>query len=172
LESVDLTALTRQIVLQTKVLASSKDLSLHFVDDEKQRIINGNGELLRRLILILTDNAVKYTPGGGHLVIGIYDCEDNAYLEIKDTGVGISAEDLPHIFERFYRADKARGRAGGAGLGLSIAEWIVRLHGGRIDVNSVVDRGTGFTVCFPKVGITNNLPTADSDFHQNSRLVY
>jgi signal transduction histidine kinase len=151
LESVDLSVPARQVLSQTKVLAASKDLTLDFVDSERSCIINGNAELLRRLVLILTENAVKYTPAGGRLLIRIYDHQDNAYLEVKDTGVGISNEDLPHIFERFFRADKARDRSGGAGLGLSIAEWIVRLHGATIDVSSVVDRGTTFTVRFPKV---------------------
>jgi heavy metal sensor kinase len=160
LESVDLTVLTRQIVLQTKVLASSKDLSLHFVDCEKPRIINGSRELLRRLFLILTENAVKYTPSGGHLGIRIYGREGDTYLEVEDTGVGISPEDLPHIFERFYRADRARDRSGGAGLGLSIAEWIVRLHGASIDVTSTIDRGTTFTVRFLKARATLPAGTA------------
>jgi signal transduction histidine kinase len=70
-------------------------------------------------------------------------------VEVRDTGVGISPEDLPHIFERFYRADKARHRSGGAGLGLSIAEWIVRVHHARIEVASAVDAGTTFTLYFP-----------------------
>jgi heavy metal sensor kinase len=151
LESVDLTVPARQVISQTKVLASSKGLSLDFVDSERRYIINGNAELLRRLVLILTENAVKYTPVGGRLLIRIYDREDNTCLEVNDTGIGISSEDLPHIFERFFRADKARDRSGGAGLGLSIAEWIVRLHGASIDVTSVADRGTTFTVRFPKV---------------------
>jgi signal transduction histidine kinase len=132
-------------------LAASKDLTLDFVDGERGYIVNGNAELLRRLVLILTENAVKYTPAGGRLLIRIYDHHDHTHLEVKDTGVGISNEDLPHIFERFFRADKARDRSGGAGLGLSIAEWIVRLHGATIEVSSLVDRGTTFTVRFPRV---------------------
>jgi len=70
-------------------------------------------------------------------------------VEIRDTGAGISAEDIPHIFERFYRADKARQRSGGTGLGLSIAEWIVRVHHASIEVTSEVDAGTTFTLSFP-----------------------
>jgi signal transduction histidine kinase len=151
LETLDLTAPARQVISQTKVLASSNDLALDFIGGEERYIINGNAELLRRLVLILTDNAVKYTPAGGRVLIRIYNREDNTCLEVKDTGVGISSEDLPHIFERFFRADKARDRSGGAGLGLSIAEWIVRLHGASIDVSSVVNRGTTFTVRFPQV---------------------
>jgi heavy metal sensor kinase len=151
LESVDLAIRARQVISQTKILASSKDLALDFVAGERCYIINGNADLLRRLVLILTDNAVKYTPAGGRVLIRIYDHEENTCLEVKDTGVGISSEDLPRIFERFFRADKARHRSGGAGLGLSIAEWIVRLHGASIDVTSVVDRGTTFTVRFPKI---------------------
>jgi len=151
LESVDLTVPARQVISQTKVLASSKDLALDFVGGEVRCIINGNAELLRRLVLILTDNAVKYTSAGGRVLIRIYNHEDNTCLEVKDTGVGISSEDLPHIFERFFRADKARDRSGGAGLGLSIAEWIVKLHAASIDVISVVDGGTTFTVRFPQI---------------------
>jgi heavy metal sensor kinase len=150
LESVDLSVAARQALFQTKVLASAKGLALHFVDTEEPCIVQANAELLRRLFVILIENAVKYTPAGGSIFIRIGDREDNTYLEVKDTGIGIPAEDLPQIFERFYRADKARDRSGGAGLGLAIAEWIVRLHGASIDVTSEVDRGTSFTVHLAK----------------------
>ena len=80
-------------------------------------------------------------------------------MEIRDTGAGISAEDIPHIFERFYRADKARQRSGGTGLGLSIAEWIVKMHHASIEVTSEVDAGTTFTLSFPVSRMVDSSPT-------------
>jgi heavy metal sensor kinase len=170
LESVDLSLPACQALFQTKVLASAKGLDLQFVDAGKPCIVYANAELLRRLFVILIENAVKYTPTGGSLFIRIYDRGDNADLEVKDTGIGISPEDLRHIFERFYRADKARDRSGGAGLGLAIAEWIVRLHGASIDVVSELDRGTTFTVRLAKARASRH--TMVPDFHQNSRFIF
>ena len=90
-----------------------------------------------------------YTPSGGQTLVSLVAAEKSLKIEITDTGVGIAPEDLPHIFERFYRADKARLRSGGAGPGLSSAEWIARVHHARIEVASRVDIGTTFTLYFP-----------------------
>jgi signal transduction histidine kinase len=149
LETVDLMAPFRDAAVQTDLLASTKKLSVKVIGAERPCLVHGNADLLRRLFLILADNAVKYTPTGGRITLSVSAGDKDLRVEVKDTGVGISAEDLPHIFERFYRADKARQRSGGAGLGLSIAEWIVRVHHASIEVASTVDAGTTFTVCFP-----------------------
>lgn len=103
---------------------------------------------IRQLALILLDNAIKYTPAGGKISIRLESQGDDAVLSVSDTGVGISSEDLPHIFERFFRADRSR-KAGGTGLGLSIAKWIVEQHGGAINVSSVLGHGTTFVVRLP-----------------------
>ncbi len=109
--------------------------------------------MLRRLALILIDNAVKYTENPGAVEARIDSSGESALLEIRDTGIGIPSEDLPHIFERFYRADPARGsERGGAGLGLAIAHWIVQNHGGEIAVESSPRYGSMFRVSLPLKG--------------------
>jgi signal transduction histidine kinase len=105
---------------------------------------------LRRLFLILIDNAVKYTPAGGKVTVALSGADGFAVTEVRDTGIGISKADLPHIFERFYRADKARTREmGGAGLGLSIGRWIAEAHGGMIEVESTLGQGSVLRVHLP-----------------------
>jgi signal transduction histidine kinase len=154
-EEIDLAVQARRALKQMEVLASSKGLSLHFLADNRCFLINGDLALIRRLFVILTDNAVKYTPLEGQVSLRIRANDLNIYVEIEDTGAGIPPEDLPHIFERFYRADKARDRSGGAGLGLSIAEWIVKSHGAEIAVRSVADQGTTVALCFPRKHLTS-----------------
>lgn len=98
------------------------------------------------MILILLDNALKYTPDGGKISVSLQiskEIEGEAELTVCDNGIGIAAEDLPHVFERFYRADPARQRdSGGTGLGLSIAHWIVEQHQGGIELTSTPGQGT------------------------------
>jgi len=100
----------------------------------------------------LLDNAIKYTPEGGKVTITVAQRDGHAVLEVADTGLGISANDLPHVFDRFYRADKARSRQmGGTGLGLSIVRSICMAHGGRVTVSSSEGRGSLFRVELPLV---------------------
>jgi two-component system sensor histidine kinase BaeS len=94
------------------------------------------------------DNAAKYTQPGGQIKVALAGNDGGATLTVADNGAGIAAEDLPHIFERFYRADHSR-KAGGTGLGLSIAQWIAEQHGATIQATSTPGRGTTFTVRFP-----------------------
>lgn len=104
---------------------------------------------MTQLLANLVDNAIKYTPEG-EVVVSLERRGRQALLQVQDTGVGIPAEHLAHIFERFYRVDKARSRAeGGFGLGLAICDWIVRAHNGKIEVESAVGRGTTFKVWLP-----------------------
>jgi two-component system, OmpR family, sensor kinase len=112
------------------------------------------GELtrLRQLLLNLVTNAIKYTPRGGRVELSLTREEDTAYFSVRDTGIGIAAADLPHIFERFWRADRARSRAserGGFGLGLAISQYIAQAHGGSLSVQSRLGRGSTFTVTLP-----------------------
>ena len=98
----------------------------------------------------MIDNAVKYTPREGNISVVLNACDGSGITEIRDTGVGISPADLPHIFERFYRADESRAReSGGTGLGLSIAKWIAEAHHGKISVISKVGEGSVFRVEIP-----------------------
>lgn len=111
----------------------------------------GDESKLKQLIVILLDNAVKYTPGGGSVALSLDVSRDNVEIIVSDTGEGIARENLDKIFERFFRADKARSsETGGIGLGLSIASWIVKEHHGTINVDSTPGRGTSFRVSLPK----------------------
>jgi signal transduction histidine kinase len=112
--------------------------------------VQGDEDLLRRLFLILIDNAVKYTPPDGKVEVSVVEKDGTAVGEICDTGIGIASADLPNIFERFYRADKARSReTGGTGLGLSIGRWIAEAHAGSIEVESAPGHGSTFQVRLP-----------------------
>jgi signal transduction histidine kinase len=112
--------------------------------------VHADAEALRRALLILIDNAAKYTPEGGLVRLDLSANDGFAKLSVTDTGIGIAQADLPHIFDRFWRADKARSRSqGGAGLGLSIAKWIAETHAGSITVASEVGKGSVFCLCLP-----------------------
>ena len=113
-------------------------------------IIEADEDLLIQLLLNLLDNALKHTPAGGHIQVGWSLSGENVVLSIADTGSGITEEHMPHLFDRFYRVDQARGRAdGGAGLGLAICQWIAQAHGGTINVTSQPGRGSRFDVSLP-----------------------
>src|SRR3981081_4089279 len=107
---------------------------------------------LRQLFLNLVTNAIKYTPAGGKVELGLGRHPDNVTFAVRDTGIGISAADFPHIFERFWRADRVRSRMserGGFGLGLAISQWIAQAHGGTLTASSRLGRGSLFTVTLP-----------------------
>lgn len=107
-------------------------------------------ERLHQLLVILLDNAFKYTPSGGQIQVACLQLEKNLVLTVQDTGLGIAPAHLPYIFDRFFRGDKARSRkSGGTGLGLAIAKWIVEQHKGKITVESILGKGTKFTVSIP-----------------------
>jgi two-component system, OmpR family, sensor kinase len=131
----------------------------------------GDPDAIKQLLLILVDNAIKYTARGGGVTLGLrvealHGQEKVARLTVVDTGMGIAPEDLPHIFERFYRADRAR-KTGGTGLGLAIGKWIAEAHGGRIEVESSVGAGSIFTVYLPVVA--RQQPLHDRDTGATSR---
>jgi signal transduction histidine kinase len=112
--------------------------------------VRANEPQLRRLLLILVDNALKYTASGGRVTIAAGAGPDGVTISVADTGVGIAPDDLPHVFERFWRADKVRSReAGGTGLGLAIARQIAQRHGADLRVESEVGRGSTFRIRFP-----------------------
>jgi two-component system OmpR family sensor kinase len=113
---------------------------------------------IREMLLNLVTNAIKYTPKGGTIDLTLAEEDDAVSFTVRDTGIGIAPGDLPHIFERFWRADPARSRTGerpGTGLGLAITKWIAEAHGGSITVQSRPGRGTMFTVRFPRVSELN-----------------
>jgi len=135
-------------------------LRLKLEGELRATTVNGDDEMLKRMLLNLLDNAVKYTPPSGEISVGLRSQNGHALIVVTDTGIGIPAADQPRIFDRFYRVDKARSRAlGGAGLGLSIARWIVEAHSGLLSVESIPDRGSVFTVELPVGDSQGSLPT-------------
>lgn len=146
---VELDSLLMEVFNEMRVLAANKvQVKLTDID---QLQVNGDRDRLKQVILNLVANAIQYTPAGGEVFLSLSQVGDNAKLIVRDTGPGIPAEDLPYIFERFYRAEKSRTRSGtgGFGLGLSIAHWIVEQHGGRIEASSREGKGTTFAVWIP-----------------------
>ncbi|MEO5952164.1 MAG: ATP-binding protein, partial [Chloroflexia bacterium] len=118
-------------------------------------VVWGDPVWLGQMMGNLLDNAVKYSPPGGLVKVCLSAKEDAAWVKISDNGPGIEASHIPHIFERFYRADVARNRdneTAGVGLGLAICHWIAEAHGGAITVESTPGQGACFTVCLPCVG--------------------
>jgi two-component system OmpR family sensor kinase len=147
-ETVDLSALVEDTVAASRGAAHARGMSLHV--EGRDVVVNGDPDRLRELISNLVGNAIQYGGSGDRVVCATSAAGTTALLEVRDTGPGIDAADLPHVFERFYRANKARSRsAGGAGLGLAICKWIVESHGGHIRCDSVTGQGTCFTVELP-----------------------
>ncbi len=148
-ESVDLSVMTPALAEQLQPVASAKDVSLTWNCAPNVKVI-GDASWIERIILNVVDNAIKFTPSGGHVEVRVSDGTENAVLEVRDDGIGIPPEALPHIFERFYRADPARSdRADGAGLGLSLVKWAVDQHHGSIRVESGLGKGTRVAIRIP-----------------------
>ncbi|OGO61222.1 MAG: hypothetical protein A2029_06265 [Chloroflexi bacterium RBG_19FT_COMBO_47_9] len=149
-ELVELDTLLLEVLNQMQVLTHDRiQLNLGSID---QVLVCGDRDRLKQVIVNLVGNAINYTPKGGEIVVGLGKVADRAQLTVTDNGPGIAPEDLPHVFERFYRGEKSRTRqkdGKGFGLGLSIAYWIVRNHGGRIEVSSTLGQGTTFCVWLP-----------------------
>jgi signal transduction histidine kinase len=131
----------------TLAQASGVELEL---DEFEETAIYGDPALVRELVIVLLDNAVKFTGAGGQVRVRVQP-EPQPTLTVEDTGRGITADQLPHVFERFYRGDTSRSREGGAGLGLSIARWIASAHDARITLHSDPGSGTRASVAFPRV---------------------
>jgi heavy metal sensor kinase len=148
-EPADLSQVLRKVSPLARIMAQAKGLGFSATIDSKPLPINMDSSAVERLLLALLDNAVKYTPEGS-LSLCSYSHEGQAIVEVQDTGVGISDTDLPHIFDRFYRADQTRSHeVPGSGLGLAIARWIAEMHKGIIEVESELGRGSLFRVLLP-----------------------
>jgi signal transduction histidine kinase len=148
-EVFDLADVTGEVVHRLKNLADTKEISLHLESSDKVLIL-ADSQLFEQVVLILLDNAVKYTPKGGSVTASVGVLNDQPFLRVKDTGIGISPEHLPNLGKRFYRVDKARAReTGGSGLGLSLAFSIVKAHAGNLVLTSQVNEGTTATLTLP-----------------------
>ena len=146
-EPVDLRDVLRSVASELRELAQLRGIRVHMRLDGMEAIIPGNRAALRRLFLVLLDNAIKYSHPQGEVEIAIA-VEDRIVVSVEDFGAGIGSSDLPHIFQRFFRTDKARTETG-HGLGLSLAATIAQVHGATIDVQSQEGKGSVFSVAFP-----------------------
>jgi signal transduction histidine kinase len=148
-EEIDLSELLAGVAAHAEILCRDKGLEFHS-DRMETILVSGDRAKLRELFLNLLDNAIRYSPDGGKLSLTLRRAEEMAVISIADTGIGISEEDISHIFERFYRVDKARSRVeNGVGLGLAICKYIAEIHGGRIEVISRLGEGSTFSVWLP-----------------------
>ena len=146
-DPVDLDRVVVDVLDKVRLLAPHRRIAIATLDPA---VVAGDADRIKQLVLNLVENAIKYTPADGRITVAIRRAGLVAEIEVRDTGIGIPAADLPRVFERFYRADPARTRdAGGTGLGLSIALWIARQHGGDIVLASEPGRGTVATVRLP-----------------------
>jgi signal transduction histidine kinase len=145
----DLAPLAASTTEQMSLLAEDKGISIACKVQDKVSV-DGDRARIKQGVVNLLDNAIKYTPSGGSVSLNVYAREHKAVIEVADTGIGIPAGALPHIFERFFRVDKARSRdAGGAGLGLAIVKSICAAHGGQVRVESVEGQGSRFMAELP-----------------------
>ena len=148
-EVVNLADIARAGARRIQALADQTEISIQVASNDTALVI-GDQTLLEQAVLALLDNAIKYNRRGGHVMVQTATDQGQAVLEVHDTGIGIAAEHLTHLGERFYRVDKARSReAGGTGLGLSIARSIAITHGGALSLKSSPDKGTTATLKLP-----------------------
>ena len=152
-EEVDLRELVSEAAETAGILGEQGGLTVRHEAPDQPVLLEVDRSRIRQLLLNLVTNAIKYTPSGGKVSLGLVDQGETVAIIVGDDGVGIAPGDLPHIFDRFYRADVSRDRSGdrpGTGLGLAITKWIAEAHGGTISVQSRVGRGTVFTVTLPR----------------------
>jgi signal transduction histidine kinase len=150
-EPVELGPLVQEVYETALILGEAQGVTVNLPFTADVTVM-GDRTRLRQLFLNLVTNAIKYTPAGGKVELGVGRHPDNVTFAVRDTGIGISAADFPHIFERFWRADRVRSRMserGGFGLGLAISQWIAQAHGGTLTASSRLGRGSLFTVTLP-----------------------
>ncbi|NTW04216.1 MAG: histidine kinase, partial [Oscillochloris sp.] len=141
---VDLSDLLGDIQRQMSRVSESHAISIHL--SHVAGIVMADADRLRQVLLILLDNAIRHTPNGGQITLSAEQRSQTVRIQVADTGSGISPEHLPHVFERFYRADSARGTTGNAGLGLPIAKGLIEAQQGKISIASSLDSGTTISI--------------------------
>lgn len=147
-ETFDVCNIINEIVSETKMIDLSHDFQMDLKCDG---VIDADKQLIKQAIRILVDNSIKYTPSGEEIILRVSEDDSSVRITVQDSGIGIPAENIPRIFDRFYRSDESRARkTGGSGLGLSIARWIIERHDAYFEVLSRVDIGTRVTVVLPK----------------------
>lgn len=150
-EPFDLAALVRRTVEKYRHQAESLGLTLETELPADPLQLEGDSDRIAQVLINLLGNAIAYTPSGGRVDVSVEERDEDVVLKVRDTGVGIPAEDIPRLFERFYRVDKARTRrSGGTGLGLAIVKHILESHHGQVEVQSDVGAGSEFTITLPK----------------------
>ena len=155
---VDLTTVLQKAAHQSSILANFKSICFSSHLSDEAMFLRGDAASIERLLLAVLDNAIKYTPAGGLVQFRSSVVSGEAVIEVEDTGIGIVAEDLPRIFDRFFRADQARSpEVQGSGLGLSIARWIAETHKGRIEVESQTGAGSLFRIVLPLISKTTTV---------------
>jgi heavy metal sensor kinase len=166
LEQVDLNTIISDLIEDVQGMAAAHGVSLHKDTSAVAPDVLASEAAIRRLLLILIDNGVKYTPPGGDVRVSVRTAPGKVWVTIRDSGKGIAPEHLPHIFERFYRADTSRTGNEGAGLGLSIAQMMAEIHGTKIEVKSDLNVGSSF-----QFSLLEYSATSFTRFSDSSRIV-
>jgi two-component system sensor histidine kinase BaeS len=149
-EEVDLNDIADQVLNASRARANASGVSLAF-ESGPPIVVRADPTRIRQALGNLVDNALRYTPPGGTIQLVVSAAEDCASMTVVDTGGGIEPDDLPHLFDRFYRADPSRSRrTGGSGLGLAIAKHLVDAHEGRLTASSEIGRGSTFIIQLPR----------------------
>jgi len=147
----DVSELVRNAIDHIRILAEEKKQNIRFKDEADDVTVNVDVDKLRQAVVNVLDNAIKYSPETGQIFVRVSDSKSEFFIEIRDDGPGMPAEELERIFDRFYRISKDRSSSeGGTGLGLSITRWAVELHDGRIDIESQPGEGTMVRIIIPK----------------------
>jgi signal transduction histidine kinase len=157
--TIDLSGVVRETVEALAPLADERTVSLRVELPAKLLPVQADPDRFRQVVQNLVENALRHTPSGGEVRVILNNNGDGVHMVVADTGTGIGAQDLPHIFEHFYRADESRARSsGGTGMGLAIVKSLVEAHGGRVSVESAPGAGTIFTITLPRQPRESTLP--------------
>jgi signal transduction histidine kinase len=166
MELFELAEAVEGILARGNALAAAKSISIDYCPCSQVVAVLGNGNAFERMLLIFLDNAIRYTPKGGHVALNTWTSVSSCGFIVSDNGIGIAPENHQRIFERFFRVDTARTpRDGGTGLGLAIAKRLIDAHGGAVSVESELDRGARFIVRFPRADVPIGTPAGGSTFN-------